>query len=33
MRFIVVRAAIAAAQDDDDAMILGAHDAPREQRV
>jgi hypothetical protein len=34
MRFrTIVRAAITAAQDNDDAVILGAHDAPREQRV
>jgi hypothetical protein len=35
MRFrtIVIRAAITAAQDDDDAMILGADDAPRKKWV
>jgi hypothetical protein len=34
MRFrTIVRAAIAAAQDNDQAMIFGSHDASWEQRV
>jgi hypothetical protein len=32
-RTIVIRAAVTAAQDNNDAVILGADNAPREQRV